>query len=133
MKLNINEKTGKTYVKELDKSTSKFLTNKRIGETIKLDTIGLNGYEALIMGGSDKQGFPMRKSMLGTKRRKALLKSGVGYKHPKNGQKKRKSVRGNVIEEDIKQVNVKITKTGKTKLEAVFKKEEKKEEKPVEQ
>ena len=71
--------------------------------------------------------------MLGIKRRRALLKSGVGYKHPQNGQKKRKSVRGNVIENDIKQVNVKITKQGKTKLETVFKKEEKTQEKPAEQ
>ncbi|MBR9678910.1 MAG: 30S ribosomal protein S6e [Nanoarchaeota archaeon] len=133
MKLNISEKTGKTYVKELDKSEQKFLTNKRIGETIKLDTIGLAGYEAQIMGGSDSQGFPMRKSILGTKRKKTLLIKGVGYKKPQNGQKKRKSVRGNQLDTDIKQVNMKIIKNGKTKLEEIFKKEDKTEEKPAEQ
>ena len=127
MKININAQTGKTYAKEVDKNEQKFFIGKRIGQTIKLDRVGLEGYEAVITGGSDKQGFPLRKSMQGTKRRKALLKGGVGYKKAKHGIKKRKSVKGNQIDEEVQQVNLRVVKKGKTKLEKVFKKPEKQE------
>lgn len=129
MKINISTKTGKTYAKELEKNHEKTFISKRVGQTVKLDTLGMEGYEAQITGGSDAQGFPMRKSVLGTKRKRALLTRGVGYRKPENGRKKRKSVRGNQISEDINQVNLKITKEGKTKLEDIFKKEEKPAEK----
>ncbi len=128
MKLEIGSKTGKTYSKTLDAGEAKFLLNKRLGDKISLDSIGMQGYEAEIRGGSDKDGFPMRKSIIGTKRKRALLIGGVGYRKPENGQKLRKSVRGNQIESDINQLNLKIVKNGKTPLEEIFKAEEKKEE-----
>ena len=129
MKVNISNKTGKSYSKVLEKSEEKTFVGKRVGQVIKLDSMGLEGYEVKITGGSDKQGFPMRKSILGAKRKKALLKGGVGYKKARDGRKKRKSVRGNVIDQDVQQVNVKVVKKGKTKLDKVLKMP-KKQEKP---
>lgn len=128
MKINISAKDGKTYAKELDKTNQKVFMGKRIGETVKLDGIGLTGYEAIITGGSDNAGFPMRKSILGTKRKRALLKGGVGYRKAKKGLKKRKTVRGNQVAEDIAQINLKVVKEGKTKLSETFKKEENQKE-----
>ena len=72
----------------------------------------------------------MRKSVLGAKRKRALLLKGVGYKKPTGGQKKRKSVRGNQIDQDVQQVNLTVVKTGKKKLGDVFKKPEKPQEAP---
>jgi small subunit ribosomal protein S6e len=131
-------KTKKTYQKEVSQKESGLL-NRKIGEKIKGDFLGLSGYEIEITGGSDKQGFPMRPDIQGVARKRVLLTGGPGF-HPKQkGERRRKSVRGNTISQDIVQVNAKIVKHGAKKLEQIFGKKEKKpeekkpEEKPKEE
>lgn len=123
-------KTKKTYQKEVSQKESGLL-NRKIGDKVKGDFLGLSGYEIQITGGSDKQGFPMRPEIDGIARRKVLLTGGPGF-HPKQkGERRRKSVRGNTISPETAQVNAKIVKYGAKKLEQIFgKKEAKKEEKP---
>jgi small subunit ribosomal protein S6e len=113
-----NPKTGKAYGKKIEATA--LLLNKRIGETVKLDSIGLEGYEAKITGGSDKQGFPMRKDVPGTARKKIFTRKGTGFKPKRKGERKRVSVRGNTISEEIEQVNLVIVKEGNKKLEEIF-------------
>ncbi|MCD6522916.1 MAG: 30S ribosomal protein S6e [Candidatus Diapherotrites archaeon] len=126
-----NPEDGKSYQKELEKAQEKTLYGKRIGDKISGDTIGLTGYELVITGGSDKQGFPMRADLHGTARKKVLLSKGPGFHPKRKGERRRKSVRGNTISEEIAQVNMKVSKKGKEPLEKLFGKgeEEKKEEK----
>ncbi|NIO21560.1 MAG: 30S ribosomal protein S6e [Candidatus Aenigmarchaeota archaeon] len=122
-------KTKKTYQKEISQKESGLL-NRKIGDKVKGDFLGMSGYELQITGGSDKQGFPMRPDMQGVIRKKVLLTGGPGF-HPKTrGERRRKSVRGNTISPDIVQVNTKILKYGTKKLEQIF---GKKEEKPKEE
>ena len=118
-------KTRKAYSVNVDKPV--FL-GKKIGDTVELGVIGLDGYKAVITGGSDKDGFPMKPSLPGTARKKVLLGSGVGYRPDERGIRKRKRVRGNVIAEDIHQVNLKIVEYGKEPLDKLLKKEEQKGE-----
>lgn len=123
-------KTGKAFGKKV--GTTALLLNKKIGEEVKLDVLGLEGYEGKITGGSDKQGFPMRTDIPGMARKKIFIKGGTGFNPKRKGERKRVSVRGNTISEEIEQVNLIITKQGTKKLEELFageKKEEKKEEK----
>ena len=62
-----------------------------IGDEFDGGLVGLDGYTLKITGGSDKNGFTMKKDVSGTRRIKSLLTSGVGY-HPKaDGVKKRKT------------------------------------------
>lgn len=70
------------------------LLGKSIGDEIDGKIIGLDG-KARITGGSDRDGFPMRRSIPGTARKKTLLES-----------KKRRSIRGREIGYDIEQINV---------------------------
>ncbi len=122
-------KTKKTYQKEVSQKESGLL-NRKIRDKVKGDFLGLSGYELEITGGSDKQGFPMRPDMQGVARKRVLLTGGPGF-HPKQkGERRRKSVRGNVISQEIVQVNAKIVKHGTKKLEQIF---GKKEEKPKEE
>ena len=121
-------KTGKSYQKALD--TPDF-EGKQVGEKIKGELIGLDGYELEITGGSDYAGFPMRKDISSSSRKKALLTKGVGMKKiEKKGIRKRKTVCGNRIHDKTVQVNLKVLKEGPKKLEEIFKKEE---EKPAEE
>ncbi|MFP4045504.1 MAG: 30S ribosomal protein S6e [Candidatus Aenigmatarchaeota archaeon] len=84
------------------------LIGTRIGEEFNGSFIGLEGYTLELTGGSDKEGFPMRKGTVGTGRRKVLMKEGAGYNPKENGIKRRKSVRGDTVSEGIVQVNTKI-------------------------
>ena len=137
-KLNIADaKTGKCYKKEVkDQQASPFMGLK-ISESIKGDAFDMPGYEFVLTGGSDYCGFPMRRGILGIRKKISLL-GGVGFKGAEKGIKRRKTVCGHKISDQIVQVNLKVTKEGSKKLADIFgakeegkeAKEEKKEEKP---
>ena len=127
-KLVINNKE-KAYSKELNEQESSNFINKKIGDKVSGNTFGFKNYEFEVTGGSDKDGFPMRYDLPGTGRKRILLVRGPCVKIKRKGMRKRKTVRGNVIAEDVKQINIKVLKEGDKKLEDIFpKKEEKKEE-----
>jgi len=109
----------KAYQKEAEQAQSGFV-GKKVGDKVSGSGIGLEGYEVEITGGSDKDGFPIRPDVEGPARKKIILTSPPGY-HPKHsGNRKRKSVRGNTISQDISQVNVKVVKSGSKKLEDIM-------------
>jgi len=117
MKLNIADpKTGRCKQLELSDEEASLLFNKKIGDKITLDIQNLSGYEFLITGGSDYCGFPMRKDVDGTARKRILAVSGVGIRKKGKGVKQRKTLAGNTIYEKTSQVNLKIIKYGKEKL-----------------
>lgn len=118
VKINIsNPKTGKTYQKEVE---TRGLVGLKIGEEFDGGKIGLKGYKLQITGGTDSDGFPMRPDIEGTVRKRLLLAGPPGH-HPKEkGERRRKSVRGNTVSEDIALINVKIVKHGKRPLDRLL-------------
>ncbi|GFP89463.1 40S ribosomal protein s6-2 [Phtheirospermum japonicum] len=68
------------------------------------------------MGGCDKQGFPMKQGVLTPGRVRLLLHRGTscfrGYGR-RNGERRRKSVRGCIVSPDLSVFNLVITKAGK--------------------
>lgn len=105
-KITISDpKTRKAWQLERD---SPVLIGMQVGERFEGSIIGLNGYTLEITGGSDKEGFPLRRDLPGTGRRKILLAKGVGYNPKEKGIKRRKTVRGNTISEEIAQINTKV-------------------------
>ncbi|MFH1391789.1 MAG: eS6 family ribosomal protein [Candidatus Diapherotrites archaeon] len=117
-------KTKKAYLKKID--SPKPFIGKKIGEEIELGLLGLDGYKAKITGGSDKQGFPLRPDLEGSNRKKIFIVTNA-----KHGIRKKVSKRGNMISEEISQINLKIIKEGSKKLEELLggEKADKKEEK----
>ncbi|MFA4907356.1 MAG: 30S ribosomal protein S6e [archaeon] len=114
MQLVISTKEGKAYSKKVEDAG---LNGKKIGEEISLEKFGLQGYSAKITGGSDKQGFPMRHDLPGTQRKKIMAAEGIGFRASVKGQKKRVSVRGNTVSDEIAQLNLAVTKQGTVPLE----------------
>jgi small subunit ribosomal protein S6e len=133
-KLCISDAAGKTYQKEVKDAQAGIFMGLNIGESVKGESFEMGGYEFQITGGSDYCGFPMRKGILGT-RKKITIYGGIGFKGAAKGIKKRKTVVGHKIHDNISQINMKVTKVGAKKLAEIFgaadKKEEKTEEKEV--
>lgn len=126
LKLVIGNKDGKSYQKVLEDRSN--FVGRKIGDKVKGDNFELTGYEFLITGGSDDCGFPMRKGIEMSGKKKILAKGGVGIKKKKGkGIFVRKTVAGSIIGEKTTQINLKVLNEGKKKLNEMFKKEEKNE------
>jgi small subunit ribosomal protein S6e len=120
--------TGTSKVVELQEARAAPLIGKRIGEVMDGAVVDLSGHKIQLMGGSDKDGFPMRPSVHGGVRRRIVLSGGVGFNPTTEGMRRRKTIRGNVITDEIVQVNMKIVEKPKGAKEGK-KPKEKKEEK----
>jgi len=136
-KVNIADpKTGKCYKTEVKDAQAAPFMGLNIGEKIEGNKIGIDDYEFLISGGTDYCGFPMRRGILGIRKRLTIY-PGIGFKGGLKGMKKRKTVCGHKINEQITAINLKVLKEGTKKLSDMFGKkeegkEEVKEEKPKE-
>ncbi len=128
MQITIGAKDGNTYSKEIGETQVNTLKGKRIGQEFDGSVVGLDGYKLKITGGSDKDGFPMKKNLHGTARRKVLVKGGTGVKNLENGERKRKTMRGNTVAEDIEQLNTKVVEEGSEDIEELLNDEEPEEE-----
>ena len=101
---------------------------KKIGDDVDGSAIGLDGYNLKITGGSDKNGFAMRKDISGPRRIKTLVSGGVGYKPERAGEKRRKTMRGNTISDDIVQINTIVLSRGSKSLSDILGSDEEDEE-----
>ena len=129
-KINISEKTGKTYKLETENEVflEKSLGDKIDGKDFSPD---LAGYQFEITGTSDKAGFPSSKEIEGIGLGKLLLGYGRGMHQKPRGVKKkggkkpeglrlRKTMRGKIISADIIQINLKVLKEGSKKLSEIY-------------
>lgn len=122
--------TRRTYQLEVEQTKALALIGKRIGEEFAADFIGLPGYKLKVTGGTDKDGFPMHPAVKGPGKHRVLLSMPPCFRPKLKGQRKRKTVRGNVISEDIKQINCKVVEKGEKPLEEIIPRKEKRAEKP---
>ncbi|MCX8196946.1 MAG: 30S ribosomal protein S6e [Candidatus Micrarchaeota archaeon] len=130
MKIVISDpKTGKSFNVEVPKGKESELIGKKIGQTFAGGFLGAEGYEFEIRGGSDSSGFPMRADVSGPRRVNVVLSEGPGYRPKKKGTREKRKVRGNVISDQIVQVNAVVAKAGSRPLEEIFPAPAKKEEK----
>ncbi len=100
--------TGTSKVVELEEARAVPFIGRKIGEAVDGAVVDLPAHKLQIMGGSDKDGVPMRPSVHGGVRRRVVLSGGVGFNSHAKGERKRKTVRGNVITDEIVQINTKI-------------------------
>ena len=132
MKIVISDsKTGKSYGLDVPKDKESALIGKKMGEKLEGGAFGAEGYELEITGGSDTSGFPIRRDVSGPRRADVILSKGPGFQSKGKGTRERRKLRGNVISDQIMQVNTKVVQAGSKPLEELFPKAagEKKEEK----
>ena len=115
---------------------------KKIGDSVDGMFVGegdksLSGYKLKRTGGSDVTGRPMRPDLDGSGVKSVLITAGVGYKGKKyinknskeyrykyDGLRRRRNLRGNVISQETRQINLKVIEAGKRSLVAIIDGEE---------
>jgi len=100
--------TGTSKVVELEESRATPFIGRRLGEIIDGSVVDLPAHKVQIMGGSDRDGVPMRGNVHGGVRRAVVLSGGAGFKPKNRGERRRKTVRGSTITDEIAQLNMKI-------------------------
>ncbi|ETB62672.1 hypothetical protein, variant [Plasmodium yoelii 17X] len=124
MKLNISNPLNnvqKSIEIDDEKKLLPFM-ERRIGNVVPGDSIGeeFSGYIFRITGGNDKQGFPMMQGVLTNHRVRLLFKKGMKcYRPRKKGEKKRKSVRGCIVGQDLSALNLALVKKGDNEIEGL--------------
>jgi small subunit ribosomal protein S6e len=120
---------GNSYQFETEDSVNRKFIGLAIGDTFDGNLIGkevedkkvsLDGFTLKITGGSDKNGFPMKKDIDGPRRIRSLVSGGVGYKPKADGVKRRKTFRGNTISDDIVQINTIVSESGNKTIEQIL-------------
>ncbi len=107
--------TGKSRAVEVEGARAVPLVGRRLGEVVDGSAVGMSGYKLRVTGGSDKDGFPMRPNVHGGVRVSVILSEGVGFHPSRGGERQRKTLRGNVITEEIVQINMKVVEKPKKK------------------
>ena len=100
--------TGETVQREVDGQDANRFLGRELGDEIDGAAVDLDGYTIEITGGSDETGRPMRKDVSGTRLKELLLEGGVGFKPSREGERKRVTVRGREIDNDVAQINVSV-------------------------
>jgi len=114
-------KSGRTHKRDITGHYANALVGKKIGEDVDGLYVGLPGYKLQITGGSDKDGFPMRRDLPGPRRKRLILSGGTGFHPTRPGVRKKKTVRGNAVSPDILQLNMKIVQRGPKSIEDAWK------------
>jgi small subunit ribosomal protein S6e len=95
---------------------------KRMGAEIEADHLGdeWKGYLLRVAGGNDKQGFPMKQGVLTNTRVRLLLKKGHScYRPRRTGERKRKSVRGCIVDQNLSALALIVVRKGEKEIEGL--------------
>ena len=108
-KIIISDKKGKSISKELKDKEAQPLVGLQVGEIVDSSVVGIPSGKIQLRGGSDKSGTPIRSDVHGGVKKYVLLSKGAGMRDDREGIRKRKLVRGNMITEEIYQINCLLT------------------------
>ena len=129
---------GRSYSLDITGANYNHFLGKKIGDSVDGMFVGdgdivLNGYKLEITGGSDITGRPMRPDLDGSGVKSVLITAGIGYKGKKfvnknskeyrykyDGLRRRRNLRGNVISQETRQINLKVVESGKGSLAAII-------------
>ncbi|KIW73760.1 40S ribosomal protein S6-B [Phialophora macrospora] len=117
MKLNVSYPANgsQKLIEVEDERKLRVFMEKRMGNEVPADSLGdeWKGYIVRITGGNDKQGFPMKQGVMLPTRVKLLLADGHScYRPRRTGERKRKSVRGCIVGQDLSVLALSIVKQG---------------------
>jgi len=102
--------TGKSSASEIEGARAQALIGRALGETLDGSPLGIAQSAVRITGGCDKNGIPMRADVHGGVKKYIVLSAGPGFKPTRNGERRRKLVRGRTITDETYQINFTLAK-----------------------
>jgi len=100
--------TGETFQREVDGQDANRFLGRELGDEVDGDAVGASNHTIELTGGSDETGRPMREDVSGTRLKELLLEGGVGFEPSREGERKRTTVRGREIDDDVAQINASV-------------------------
>merc|ERR1712002_1306412 len=121
MKINVSyPATGCQKLIEIeDERKMRPFYDRRMAQEVSAEPLGdeWKGYIVCITGGNDKQGFPMKQGVLTAGRVRLLLGKGHKcYRQRRTGERKRRSVRGCIVDAQLSVLNLAIVKKGENDI-----------------
>jgi len=121
MKLNFSfPATGCQKLIDIDDEKKvRMFYDKRMGQEVEMDSLGdeWKGYVCRVAGGNDKQGFPMKQGVLTNGRVRLLLSAGHScYRPRRTGERKRKSVRGCIVDSNLSVLALVVVQKGEQEI-----------------
>jgi small subunit ribosomal protein S6e len=107
-KVVVSDSNGASVSQEIKDKSAQPLLGSKLGDVIDSSVFGFKDGKIKITGGSDKSGTPMRSDLHGGSKKYILMTTGVGLRNMELGGRKRKLVRGNLITEEIYQLNCQL-------------------------
>ena len=107
-KVVISDSKGNSVSQEIKDKGAQPLLGAKIGDVVDSAIFGFRDGKIKIKGGSDKSGTPMRSDLHGGVKKYILMTGSVGARNLEPGERKRKLVRGNLITEEIYQLNCQL-------------------------
>ncbi|CDW59121.1 40S ribosomal protein S6 [Trichuris trichiura] len=102
-----------------DEKKLRIFYEKRIAQEVDASPLGeeWKGYVFRITGGNDKQGFPMKQGVLTNLRVRLLLSKGHScYRPRRDGERRRKSVHGCIVDQNLSVLSLVIVKKGEGEI-----------------
>lgn len=112
--------SGRTTQLEVDGQDANRFLGRELGDELDAGAIGLDGATLQLTGGSDRAGRPLRSDVDGANLTELLSKGGVGYRPRRDGERRRVTVRGREISDEVAQLNAKLVDTGDADVESFF-------------
>lgn len=124
MKLNIsNPATGAQKLIDIeDEKKVRSFMDKRISQEVDAECLGneWKGYVFRVSGGNDKQGFPMKQGILTNNRVRLLMSKGAScYRERRSGERRRKSVKGCIVDSNLSVLALTIVKKGEAEIDGL--------------
>jgi small subunit ribosomal protein S6e len=104
--------SGHTYQIDVDGQDANRFQGLELGDEVDGSAVGLSGFTLELTGASDTAGRPLRSDVRGPNLKSVLLEGGVGYNPEKDGERKRVTVRGREISDEVRQINASIAEHG---------------------
>ena len=110
--------SGQTHGIEVDEQDANRFLGRELGEEVDGSAVGLDGYTLEITGGSDAAGRPLRADVGGPNLSEVLVSErSTGYRPDREGERRRVTVRGREIGEEVVQINARIAERGDASIE----------------
>tara|TARA_B110000263_G_C15134840_1_gene430588 strand:+ start:237 stop:644 length:408 start_codon:yes stop_codon:yes gene_type:complete len=109
--------TGNSHQIKVDGKDANNFMGKEIGDEIEGELVGLNGYTLRLTGGSDLIGRQLSPEIKGPAPKKIMVTGpSPNAKGLRSGERKRITVRGREISDQISQINTVVQSRGKLSI-----------------